>query len=875
MRKRIITALILVICIYFIGICSYSRFFNRMNNNPGYEKHEVKNENILTGYRNADGKAEIIKDTNTPNKLISLSFEGIDDESIMNQILSLLKSYNVKSTFIITGIDSAENPEIINKIKKDGHELGCQSLSNDSTNMDSLGEEELIKNFSKSNKIMESITEEKSNLLKCKQTKYTDEVLKAAYAAGFDYVLDNHNYLSYQSFKNYEQAKNYINNIKNGTILSIKINGVLDDSEYLSEKKEEKPAVDKKSGIKEQQDDNNEVTIVQTIDWILRALNEDKKKVIKVTNLAGMQSDENDILKSENSEVLIEKNKKISQGYRKSNKARKLIPASDKKKDNGLIQKELKEKNTQSKEVVDPIKSEVEKVNFEELITENNKKLAEVNSYIYTIQNSVSYTFRGLGDAEVLDSTLEALKSINAKGTFFVTKEEIEKYPERINKIISYGNEIGNGGITNNSKLLTKSTEDICKEIYEVDIMLKNLGINTKAYMPGYGYINSNVQEAVSSMNQLADFKGYEIFTYSKSPIRDKYTDWTADKVVQNYFNPGTYLSLRKGEIVYFRLDLKVFKDSKTIGEIIKIITNKYVSNGYINRFNSKTNSYDLVQKHLGYSVVSIKDMQDKVDKRYRVNRNKNVLLKRSSSEIPKFIKKNYIGNVDVNLEGFTESEKADIDKEGLINTKGESTVFLSFDDWGSDVVINEILNVLNKHNVNGCFFVIGQYIDPESDISNANPNLLRTIAAYGNDIGSHSYNHETLEVEKNKMLVSLSKSYTVLDEVAGDLGAVKPYFRPPTLYVSKTGIESVFETGYKYVVSGNISTHDYEVASSDELLNRMEDGLIKNKGNIFVMHMNNQAYYTAEALDKFLTNNEQGKYGDVYKVAKLSDYLK
>ncbi len=56
---------------------------------------------------------------------------------------------------------------------------------------------------------------------------------------------------------------------------------------------------------------------------------------------------------------------------------------------------------------------------------------------------------------------------------FFVTKDEIEKYPERINKIIEYGNEIGNGGVTNNTKLLSKSTEDIAKEIYEVGIMLK------------------------------------------------------------------------------------------------------------------------------------------------------------------------------------------------------------------------------------------------------------------------------------------------------------------------------------------------------------------------------------------------------------------
>ena len=87
--------------------------------------------------------------------------------------------------------------------------------------------------------------------------------------------------------------------------------------------------------------------------------------------------------------------------------------------------------------------------------------------------------------------------------------------------------------------------------------------------------------------------------------------------------------------------------------------------------------------------------------------------------------------------------------------------------------------------------------------------------------------------------------------------------------------MESVFETGYDYLISGNISTHDYEASSAEELLSHMEEGLQKNRGNVFVMHMNNQAYYTPEALDLFLTNNEQGKYGDVYKVAKLSDYLK
>ena len=110
--------------------------------------------------------------------------------------------------------------------------------------------------------------------------------------------------------------------------------------------------------------------------------------------------------------------------------------------------------------------------------------------------------------------------------------------------------------------------------------------------------------------------------------------------------------------------------------------------------------------------------------------------------------------------------------------------------------------------------------------------------------------------------------------KVIGDLDSLTQYFRPPTLYVDKAGLSTVFESGYKYSISGNISTHDYESNSSDKIVNTIESNLEDGVGNVIVMHMNNKSYYTAEALDKFLTNNENGVYGKKYKIAKLSDYL-
>ena len=215
------------------------------------------------------------------------------------------------------------------------------------------------------------------------------------------------------------------------------------------------------------------------------------------------------------------------------------------------------------------------------------------------------------------------------------------------------------------------------------------------------------------------------------------------------------------------------------------------------------------------------------------------------------------------------------MDSEGFINTNGESTVFFTFDDWGSDVIVNEILDILDKHNVKATFFALSKYVDIDSDISNSNPNLLRTIALRGHDIGSHTYDHDKLDTNPADLAISLNNSYSAMYTVIGDLGNLKPYLRPPTLYTSKLGLETAFQCGFDYVINGNISTHDYEASSAEELLDSLESELVENKGNVVVMHMNNQASYTPEVLDEFLTKNEQGFYGEKYKIARISNYLK
>lgn len=800
-------------------------------------------------------KSEVITNIDTQSNIVSLSFEGIKNKDTMEKVVDLLDKYNIKATFFIPGIKAAEDSSIVKMIKEGGHDIGNGTLSGNN-NMENLSKEDLILDFSTTNKILKSITDKEVELLKCNSTMNNENVLASAFASGNKYVVSTDHYLSYQSFKNYEQAYGYIKNLSNGTIVSIKLDGVLNDFEYNKEIVEENPAIDKQAGIKENKEDKeDERTITEIVEWVLKAIKEQEKVAVKLKEFPSIKKyNELNNIGIYNDGPL--NNDKLS----------------------GTIIENMNNSNDSSGKYKDN-KNNVDKIDFKELIDKNNGMLSTIVSRFYTTQEALSYTFRGLSNENVLDNVLASLDKYNAKGTFFVTKNEIINYPDRIEKIVGAGHEIGNGGITVSSDLLNKTNEEICKEIYEVDKLLKEKGIYTNSYMSGYGYSNSKVQEAISTINKIKGLENYELITYTKAPIISKYKDMNADQIIKDYFNVNSYVSLSKGEIVYFRLDSDLFKDNTVISNLIEILTENYVKNGYVHKYNKELQTYYLSTKPLNYSIVPLKDIQSNFESqsnfgRYNILTNIKSMEMKSYDEALKMIKTNYIGNEDVNLEDFSDDEKLNIDKTGTIDTNGESVIFFTFDDWGGDPIVNEILNVLNKHNVKAGFFTISKYVDINSGISNINPNLLRTIALNGHDIGSHNYNHELLDTNKAELEKSLIKSYDVMSNVIGDLDSLRQYFRPPTLLLKKEGLAAVFESGYKYTISGNISTHDYESTSSQEILDAIEPGLVEGRGNIIVMHMNNQSYYTAEALDKFLTNNENGVYGRKYKIAKLSDYL-
>ncbi|GMQ61977.1 polysaccharide deacetylase family protein [Vallitalea maricola] len=503
---------------------------------------------------------------------------------------------------------------------------------------------------------------------------------------------------------------------------------------------------------------------------------------------------------------------------------------------------------------------------YEQLKIKNNGNKAKVITNLYTTQPAVAYIFRGISDRAALDSVLEVLDDIDAQASFFVTGKEIMNYPDNVQEIVNRGHEIYNGGYGMNPDNPSHlDFNSICYEIEMGKRCLKNfLGEayseeDNAYYMPLYADINGNVLEAASAL-------GYnKVVTYNKSTMIKAYKDLSVDEIIADYF--ANTIALHRGDIVYYRLDY--LTQPGAIKDLIRKIANVYIKQSTYNivSLNNMINS-DLV-----YQPVSRLEGvgSDLIKPTYHY----------SEDELLNSIFDRYIGNQSIDsseeLIGFTDDEIAQIDKIGEVDTKEEKVIFLTFDDWGSDKAVTNLLNLLDKYDVKASFFVrVGN--DSVSIKDNmGNPNLLRAIALNGHDIGNHTFTHMKINIltedERNLLREDIVAAHQEMARYIGDTGALKLFFRPPTLAVSKLGVETIFDCGYKYIINGDFSTHDYEAQSSEELINKLINGMGKRSiedGSIVVMHMSDNSRYTAEALDVVIPYYQ----AKGYRFAKLSDYL-
>jgi peptidoglycan/xylan/chitin deacetylase (PgdA/CDA1 family) len=108
---------------------------------------------------------------------------------------------------------------------------------------------------------------------------------------------------------------------------------------------------------------------------------------------------------------------------------------------------------------------------------------------------------------------------------------------------------------------------------------------------------------------------------------------------------------------------------------------------------------------------------------------------------------------------------------EALTAPRKPGELALTFDDGPNPAWTPRLLDELAKHGIKATFFLLGSRAEAE-------PELVRRIAAAGHLIGSHSWSHPNLALASgDRVLQELMRTGALMEDL---IGAPVRFFRPP-----------------------------------------------------------------------------------------------
>ncbi len=182
-----------------------------------------------------------------------------------------------------------------------------------------------------------------------------------------------------------------------------------------------------------------------------------------------------------------------------------------------------------------------------------------------------------------------------------------------------------------------------------------------------------------------------------------------------------------------------------------------------------------------------------------------------------------------------------------------EQVVALTFDAGSDRGISEEILNILEERDVLATFFLTGHWIENYPD------DALRITRA-NHTLGNHSYSHPDMTtISSERIREEITRTENLARDVLGS--GLRPYFRPPHGAYNDEVLRVIAEEGYEYTVMWTVDTLDWDGATADQIVRRVEDAL--RPGAIILMHVGSGTE-TADALPRILDLLEEREYRPV-----------
>lgn len=166
-----------------------------------------------------NGKELPIYSVETDEKKVALSFDAAWGNEDTQQILDILKEYNIHVTFFMTGGWVENFPEDVKKIKEAGHDLANHSENH--KNMSQLPDSECQQELLKVHEKVKEITGVEMDLFRPPYGDYDNEVIKNATSCGYYTIQWDVDSLDWKDYgvDNIIKTVTEHKNLKNGSII--------------------------------------------------------------------------------------------------------------------------------------------------------------------------------------------------------------------------------------------------------------------------------------------------------------------------------------------------------------------------------------------------------------------------------------------------------------------------------------------------------------------------------------------------------------------------------------------------------------------------------------------------------------------------------
>lgn len=181
----------------------------------------------------------------------------------------------------------------------------------------------------------------------------------------------------------------------------------------------------------------------------------------------------------------------------------------------------------------------------------------------------------------------------------------------------------------------------------------------------------------------------------------------------------------------------------------------------------------------------------------------------------------------------------------------GGKVLYLTFDAGYENGYTDEILDVLQKHQVPAAFFVTGDYLSRAAD-------LVRRMTREGHIVGNHTLHHPDMTaLSAEEFAAELQGAEELYFDITEQ--TMPKFYRPPQGVYDERSLEQAKEKGYR-TVFWSLAYADWDNehqpdpdAAVEKLNSRIHDGAV------ILLHATSKT--NAEILDRLLTGWEEMGY--------------